>query len=221
MDNHTNYAGLEAKDQKTYLRILNSDGSIRTTVPEGTQGAVARAWEAPDGSKGTKHELVFSRLSGLITDIKFIDGDYGQNLVLEFTNDGNSVYLSLGVSSPFAEDVMKKLPNVDLKQEVTLAPYAFEDERGKSKKGVTLYQGGTEPENKIANFFQEWDKEKKEFIYKNNYPKPKGDTKAYTKSHWQQYFLSCRIFLVEYTQQNILTQFEGVEKKEDVDDVAF
>ena len=221
MDNHTNYAGLEAKDQKTYLRILNSDGSIRTTVPEGTQGAVARAWEAPDGSNGTKHELVFSRLSGLITDIKFIDGDYGQNLVLEFTNDGNSVYLSLGAASRFAEDLMKKLPGVDMKQVVTLAPYSFEDEQGKVRKGVTLYQGGTEPENKIANFFQEWDKEKKEFIYKNNYPKPKGDTSSYSKDKWKAYYLECLIFLTEYTQEHIVPQFTSAVSEVDADDVPF
>ena len=214
------YEGLEAKDQKTYLRILNSDGTIRTTVPEGTQGAVARVWEAPDGSKGTKHELVFSRLSGLITDIKFVDGDYGQNLVIEFTKGDGVVYLSLGVSSPFAEDMMKKLPNVDLKKEVIIAPYAFEDERGKTKKGVTLYQDGTEPENKVGNFFQEWDNDKKQFIYKNDYPKPKGDTSTYSSDKWKAYFLDCRIFLTEYTEKNIVSQFGAPAPVSD-DDVPF
>lgn len=186
---------LIANKQDKYITIL-SDGTLRLPVPEGTEGAVKREYELKDGTKGSKTELVFNKITGKITDIKIFDGDFGKLLQLTITDEAGDMVLSVSTAQNFGEDLMKKLPNIDLDKEVSLAPYAFEDEKGKSKKGVTV----TQDEVKIKNYF--YDEEKKEVT--NGYPKPKGDTTKYSSDKWKIYFLEAREFLTEYIEERFV-----------------
>ncbi len=61
-----------------FVSIL-ADGKMHMTVPEGTEGAVKRDYETSDGKKGTKHELVYTELSGMIEKIEFYEGDFGKS----------------------------------------------------------------------------------------------------------------------------------------------
>ena len=184
---------LTKNDSKTYVSILG-DGSLRVQVQEGTPDAVRREFEKSDGTKGVKHELVYDALSGKITNVSFFEGDYGKLLQVKITDKGSSVYLSLSTSLNFGEDLMKKLPNINLDEDVKLVPYSFEDDNGKTKKGITVYQN----KEKVKNFF--FDADNKKNI--NGYPDPEGDIGKYDSDDWKLYFISARKFLVEYTEKN-------------------
>lgn len=171
-----------------FLSIL-SDGTIRLSVPEGTEGAVRREYETSDGKTGVKHELVYTELSGMLTDVKFFEGDFGKLIQLTIEDVGEDpVVLSIGTASNFGEDLMKKLPGVDIEKPIVISPYSFEDEKGKKRKGVTLSQDG----NKIENYY--YDKEGKKNI--NGYPELKI-TKKMSKDDWKMYFLKVRMFLID------------------------
>lgn len=191
-------------DEKKFVSIL-SDGSLRLPVVEGTEGAIKREYEMSDKTMGVKHELVFKSLSGVITDIAFFEGDFGKLIQVTFFDkeaevEAQEFVLSIGTATNFGEDLLKKLPSVDLTKEVTLTPYSFEDDRGKTRRGVTLLQDG----EKITNFF--YDIEKKKNI--NKYPDPEGDTKTYDSDDWKMYFTKARKFLVKYAEDNLVKKEE-------------
>lgn len=204
----------ESKKEQNYLSIL-ADGKLHMTVPEGTEGAVVREYETSDGTKGHKWEKVYKDVIGKITKIGFFDGDYGRSLQLTIT-DGEEipVVLSLSTSSNYGEDMMKKLLNIDLEKIVKIAPYSFTDEKGKSKKGVTVWQFSEETgkNEKITNYF--YDTEAKKNIH--GYPEPKKLKKPLSKDQWKLYFGECREFLVE-----TITEKFGIEDQTSASDKDF
>lgn len=181
------------------MNILGSDGTLRLAVPEGTEGAVRREYETSDGKKGVKHELIFKSLCGKITNMQMHEGDYGKNLLVTFSYDGGADTVSFNTTSPFGEDFMKKLPNINLDEFVTVSPYNFTDDNGKVRKGVTVTQGDV----KLQNYF--YDAEKKKSLHK--YPEPEGDTGKYDKDDWKIYFTQCRKFLVKNVEENFLPAY--------------
>jgi hypothetical protein len=94
---------------------------------------------------------------------------------------------------------MKKLPNIDLTKDVKIAPYSFEDDKGKSRKGVTVYQG----EVKIESFY--WDKVKEKAS--NGLPQPEGDTSKFDSDDWKMHFMVVRKFLVKQVEVLALEKF--------------
>lgn len=192
--------GLAAKEMRRYITVLSSEGDLRESVPEGTEGAVRREYETSDGKTGVKFEKVYKSLGGKIVDVNLWDGDYGTSLQITVDFGGDEpVVLSLGTNTPYGEDVMKKLPNINLNEHVVFSPYNFTDEKGKNRRGMSITQGDV----KLQSFF--FDAENKKSI--NGLPEPKGDTSKYTKEKWQLYFATVRDFLVDYTRDNVLPQF--------------
>lgn len=191
------------------MNILGSDGTLRLVVPEGTEGAVFREYETSDGKKGSKWELVFKSLSGVISNMQFHDGDYGRNLMVTLAYDGGEDTISLPTASPFGEDFMKKLPNLDLKEVVEIAPFSFQDEKtGKIRRGVTVKQAGKEwKDDKVPNFFYKAGPEGSRGENINGYPTPEGDTSKYTKDDWKIYFLQARKFLTGYVEEKYIPLF--------------
>lgn len=189
------------KSNDKFVSIL-SDATMRLVVPEGTEGAVKRDYETSDGKTGTKHELVFTELSGFIKEISFYDGDFGKLIQLKVEDgDEEPVVLSLGTATNFGEDIMKKLPNIDLEKRVTLSPYSFEDkETKKNHRGISIKQD----DQKIESFY--YDKAKKKNI--NGYPDTKFKSKKVSSDDWKLYFLNARVFLIE----DITKRFKIVEK---------
>ena len=190
---------LTQKDVKKYISILSSDGTLRTVVDKNTPGAVEREYETSDGKKGSKFELVFAKLEGKITNIAFWEGDYGKNLQIEVENAGEKAVLSVGVESSFGEDIMKKLPNIALDKEISFEPFAFENDKGKQVKGVSIKQGG----EKIANYY--WDADKKKPL--NGLPKIDGKAENFDKDDWKVHFIKVRKFLTEEVQKLIEVKF--------------
>jgi hypothetical protein len=180
---------------KTYAGVI-SDGSIRVKVEEGTPKAVRRDYETPKGEKGFKFELVYSSIDGIIVGINFKETDFGDFIDIDIDcKDSGIVCLGLGLETSFAQDIMKKLPNIDLSKEVRIAPYSMLKENGKSLKGITVYQDG----NKLKGFF--YDEEAKKNI--NGFPAI-DESKEYTKDDWKIYFINVKNFLKKYIEENII-----------------
>lgn len=177
---------------KKFVTIL-ADGKFHQSVPEGTPGEVQRQYEDKEGFMKTKNELVFDSVTGKITKISFEDGDFGKSLQLEIDGEG---VVSVGTASNFGEDLMKKLPNIDLAQPVKLVPYAITD-GGKNKRGVTVYQNDA----KVNSFY--WNG--KETI--NGLPET-GDTSKFTSDDWKVYFITARKFLVSEVEKLIANMNE-------------
>jgi len=189
----------------TYASI-GADGSIRIPAQANEPGAVLREYELSDGTTGSKWEKIYTEISGKITGINFYDGDYGKvlNVILE-DNDGK-YSLSVSTQSNFAEDLMKKLPNIDLSSEVVIKPYSFDDKKtGKNRKGCSVIQG----ENKITNFFIK-DLEDGKYEVANGYPPVPNQTMD--KEDWKIYFLHARKFLVSFIEQQIIPMVTPIDK---------
>ncbi len=177
------------KSHKTFASVI-SDGSIRVQVEENTPGAVKRDYELKSGEKGVKFEMVYKSLSGFITSINFKDTDFGQFLNIEV----DEIVLSLNTDGNFAQDLMKKLPKINLGQEVKLAPYSLVTDSGKNLKGITVYQNN----EKITSAF--WNGEKTI----NGMPVvKKEDGEKYKKDDWKIFFITVKKFLIEYTEKNV------------------
>ncbi len=183
---------------------IKADGKLHEKVSKETEGAVLREYELKDGTKGEKWELLYSKVEGYITEVKFEDGDFGENLLITLKDGEDEIVLAQGVSTAFGEDMLKKLPALNFAEKVTIAPYAFEDERGRVKNGVTFYQNS----DKVASFF--WDGEKN----LHGFPAiDKKEDEDWSKDEWKAHFLKVRIFLTKYAKENVVSKFaEGAEE---------
>lgn len=192
----------------TYVSIL-SDGLLHVSANEGDEGAVKRTYETSDGLKGEKWEYQYTDLTGVITKVAFFEGKFGTSLNITVKDDEDKEYiLSTGAASKFGEDLMKKLPNINLKKPVKIAPYSFEDDKTKKKKqGVTVYQ----EEEKITNFYYDGKKNVHGYPdFPKDIAKLMKEKKTVPKSKWKLYFGTVNDFLIE----DITKRFK-IEKSED------
>lgn len=197
---------------KPYLSIIQ--GNFRQTVEETSQGAIRRDYELKDGTKGTKFELSFIEWSGKIIDLRMKDTKYGETLEIEM----NDAIITINVESRYFDDIMMKLPAVNLAQTLSIHPYDFEVD-GKRKKGISLEQNG----EKIKSYY--WND--KDGTSCNGLPQPKADAKkTYKKSDWTLYFLTRTNFLkatldgIKETLESIVPEISTVAPLNEVDTSA-
>lgn len=185
------------EQEKRTFAIVLSDGTVRINTEENNPKAVKREFEDKDGNKKVKFELVYKGIKGQIIDLGFFENDFGKSCNITFRDDsGEDTVLSLNTALNFCDDLLKKLPNINLDKEVSLSPYSFLDDKAKNRKGITVWQNG----NKLENYFYDTTEKKN----KNNFPDPEGDTKKYDKDDWKMYFMKTRKFLQKYTEENII-----------------
>lgn len=197
---------LKVKEDKIFASVL-ADGAIHIECDEGDEGAKKREYETSDGKIGVKFEKIYSEITGIISNVRFQDGNYGVQLQLTITDgDEKPITLSLGTASNFGERMMEKLLAVDLTQPVTIAPYSFTDEKGKSKKGVTVIQDG----KKIQNYFYDFEKKQK----LHGFPEPKKSKKPLSKDQWKMYYMEARLFMIDF-----ITEKLGLEEVKKVDEL--
>jgi hypothetical protein len=209
----------EIREKQLYYTIVA--GSFRVQVPQDSPDAVRRDWKSADGTKsGTKYERVVNALFGFISDIQFRDGDFGMQMfvTLDENEDGEKPVIALATQSRECEDLMKKLPNINLSKEVRLRPFNFEGSEGDEVRGMEVMQQDEEEKFKvkITNFFR--DVEKKVNI--NGYPNPDGETEEYSKDDWKIYFLSARKFLINYTKEKIAPKLMQTQDQKDDEQFA-
>lgn len=212
----------------TFASVL-ADGKIHVSVAEGTDGAVERAYATEEDKKsgsdkksGLKHELIYTELEGMLLKVDFHEGNYGKNLLLTIgeEDDEKPTTLSLATEGNFGEDAMKKLPNIDLKKAVILAPYSFPDKRtGKQKRGVTITQKNKKGEDvKIASFYTDSDKKAPINGYPVNPKAKKGEKIA--KSVWRKFFGEAREFLIEDITKRFKIEEQKSQADKDYDDMG-
>jgi len=201
---------LTSYEQRTYANII-SDGTIRIRCGENDPKAVKRDYELKDGTKGTKIERVYNELSGIITALAFYEGDYGKTLQVTVSDNEEEIVLCMNISTNFAEDLMKKLPNLNLDNRVIFKPYAFEDDKKKLKKGISIIQGG----QKIKSYFHDATNQPI-----NGYPGLTKDIKEYDTDDWKIYFIGTRKFLQQYIESNIIPKLQYTPAGETTDNVT-
>jgi len=210
----------KSTENNIYLSVI--DGTLRQSVPEGTVDAVKRDWEA-GGKSGTKWELVYKATVGKIQAIDIYEGEkegkkfQNLNIVLDENENGKIPVISVGLKSRYADDLLKKLPNVDLDEEVRFRPYSFQPD-GEDRKviGVELTQrnGVGQFENKVMSHFSKKVGDKWEAL--NGYPVPEGDTSTYSSDDWDIFYKQARKFMVAYLMDNVIPKLES-KTEEDKD----
>ena len=203
----------------TFLSIIA--GELRQTVPEGTPGAILREWVI-SGVPGKKWEVPFPGVEGIISSVEFHESErFGKNISVWLKDGGELFCVSVGVKSPYGEDIIKKLPSVNLKESVTLTPYEFTP-KGKDKelKGVTFTQNGV----KLKNFYKD-----AEGNPLNGLPTTDGNTEGMDKEErsefWTSFFSKQRRFMIKEIETKIIPKLEPApefrKKEEKVEEVGY
>jgi len=189
-------------NSERYISI-KADGLFHEKVDKDTEGAVLREYTLKDGTEGSKWELLYRSVDNVfIKGIRFEDSDYGENILTTLVDaEGNEVVWSESTGSNFGTDYMKKLPNLDFSAKVSIKPYAFEDENGRDRRGVSIFQ-----EDKVQGYFYDGEKNT------NGFPEP--ESKEMSKDDWKVYFIQVKKFLTNYTKENIIPKFEGVVEEQ-------
>ena len=193
---------LTKKENRRFINILSVDGTLREKVEEGALGSVRRDYEKTDGTKGTKFELVYAKIEGIIRDVRVYEGDQFRSLHITIENnvggESDTAILSIPADGSYGDDVMKKLPVVDISLPVSFAPYSFEDDKGKNRRGMTIVQNS----KKLQNYYYDFATKKS----LHGFPEPEGDTATFKKEDWRIHFMKVRKFLIAETEKWIIAK---------------
>lgn len=189
-----------SKDRPQYFNVLASDGTFRKVVDQSTEGAVRRDYETSDGKKGTKWELKADSIEGVISRLGIYEGEYGKNILIALGDEDGEVIISLSSSSNFGEDFMKKLPAIDMTKPVKLSPYSFEDDKGKTRRGISIMQN----EKKIESAYSEKNEKTGKWKVTNGMPETDGDTAKFDTDDWKAHFIKVRKFLLGKLEEHEL-----------------
>lgn len=183
------------REEVNFIKIIAETGKFHMEVPEGTEGAIIREGSV-NGKDYRKVEKTFDTLAGKIRTIDVKEGEYGTNLYIKISD----IILGANTEGSFAQDLMKKIPNIDLNIDVILQPYSFTNDKGKDVRGVTVKQVIGDEEVKIENFF--YDKKTKKEA--KGYPVFPTNWEKYTKDQWKAYRLEVLVFLKKYITDNYI-----------------
>lgn len=139
-----------------YLKIDKKEGNFFQTSKTPQEGFERNDWEV-DGKTGTNYKKYFKEpITGEFIDVRYNpDGEYGD--VLSFTlKDGEEYYIIQTNFEPitgrldyFAEDFIKRLPNLVKGQVYTCNPFVYQPEdRDRPYRGISFWEG--EERNKDA-----------------------------------------------------------------------
>jgi hypothetical protein len=139
------------RKSKIYYNVMNGKvvRSYGKVKPEQEiEGLTARINKKQD----TVYEVNHDAVSGRIKSIGLIEStDYGDKLELVLTDFEEESNVQMMFSGNYAKSFMMRMHNINPTQDITIVPYSFVDrETGKTRTGLTIYQGGLEAENKIT-----------------------------------------------------------------------
>ena len=194
-----------------YLSIIG--GNLSQKVEENTPGAKRREYETKDGATGVKFELHYKNLVGKISGMEFKDGDFGEQFILSLTKWEDNAKIHMSTDSRYFTAFAKKLPNVNVDEEITLNSFDFTTKDGKQLRGLDIKQG----EEKIIDAY--WDADKKKAL-KGIPSVSDKDAKGYDKDDWKMFFMTVKKFLKKEVQATVLpTTSEQPLDISDADDV--
>jgi hypothetical protein len=103
----------------------------------------------------TVYEVQHSAIEGYIESVSVETTElYGDKLVLVLSDGAESSTIQMNFSSNYAKSFLMRIRNISTTNNVILVPYSFEDKTtGKTRTGITVYQGSIANENKVASSF--------------------------------------------------------------------
>ncbi len=127
-------------EKKVYLSIVG--GKFAKRVAEGTEGAVEREIEY-EGKKRNVWEINYSSLKAMIDSVDLKEGDkFGDQLQINMSFVDDRFTVTLPLQSREGKAFMMCLPNLNLKEVVTLQPYNYTRKiDNKHLQGMGIVQG--------------------------------------------------------------------------------
>jgi hypothetical protein len=179
-------------------------------VDANTPNAVMRELANGGQSWALEHDYV----SGVIENIFYKeDKQYGNSFEVVM-RDGVELYqISFSEESRFCADFLKKLPNVNLSNELKITAYDFTNQEGKHVAGVSLEQDGT----KITSFYDKKHEKDGKVTWEllHGFPKSEGvDFKD--KDETKIYFIQVKKFLRSEFSRLFSDKFNKPEPKQEV-----
>ena len=212
---------MEEQAQRNVRYYSISGGTFTTKVNSDHPEAVLKEYQDDDGNTVKKYVREIPALFGKIENIEFYEGGFGKNvnIYLEKDEDGVTPVISVGVANRFGEDLLKKIPSIDLTKAVRIRPFSFTPEDSKKEvRGVDVRQVDLEGKftRKVENFF--YDSKAKKGL--NGYPEVDFDTEKADSDDWRMYYTKARKYTISYIEKNVLPKFQQ-ETKPKSDKVAY
>jgi hypothetical protein len=184
---------LGTPENVTYLSI--GWGKLRKKAQAMAEGVVERTTQK--GEKSLAYE--YSYVEGKITKIYRKESkEYGNSFEVRVDDGKDKFSVSFKEGSRSCQDLLTKLPNIDLNQPVKISPFQMMNEKtGKEFRGVSIQQNGV----KIPNAFSAKVGEN-EWKYYHGYPEP--TKKNMNETELKIYFLMVTDFLTKYTIEHTI-----------------
>jgi len=207
--------GSNTGSPKIYLTV--GFGKIRQKTLENKQkvnkdtpGAAMRKLANDAESWALEHDFI----SGIIENIFYKeDKQYGNSFEVVIRDVTDLYQLSFSEDSRFCADFLKKLPNVNLSDQLKITAYDFVNQESKHVAGISIEQSG----NKITSFYDKKheDKEKVTWELLHGFPKSEGvDFKD--KDETKIYFIQVKKFLRSEFSRLFSDKFNKPEPKQEV-----
>lgn len=214
------------KKKSNYYTI--KDGSFRLPSHKDDPEVRPREYTNPKtGESGVAYEKGFKALYGVITDISFRENTLKDGTTLRSLNislgedeQGTEQVISLPIDSRYSSDFLKKLPAINLEQEVRLMPYDFEDQ-GPRQVGISVCHRNPDTDQfdvKVKDYFLEVVEKngKKEYLNLFGFPKATEED----AHDWPFYFKKVNKFLINYATKNVLPKLNKSGVVEGLKEVA-
>jgi hypothetical protein len=140
-----------------YLKVSFKDGSIYETSKEPQEGFEKNEWSVA-GRSGVNYKKVYRKpISGALVSVKHRDTNFGQTLAVVLRNED---YFQIEVPlmdrdeiSPFAENIIRQLPNLQKGMEYDVTGFVYQPEGSKYQyRGLTFRKDGTEKVEKSLSY---------------------------------------------------------------------
>ncbi len=204
----------------TYLKFKK--GNVVAKGEEGAKHVKARIIDFGDMKGETTFEVQMESITGVVSRVQVVKGNYGEELLLTIPNAVGKVFMGAGSFEErhmeltvislstsgmgYFETLAQKLPAINLDKEVTLKPYDFIP-KGKehSNTGISVMQDG----EKITDYFRD---DKGKAIH----GAPEADIGG-EHDDWKEFFEERRKFLKKFIRKNIAEK----EEEAQADDLTF
>lgn len=123
--------------KRFFLNIVA--GKLTQRVEETTEGAIKRI----NSEDRVVYEKYYDGIVGHISDVALTQGKYGEEVVISLKpNEETTVQIQLNMNTDYAKDFLKKLPNINVSEVVTLSPYSFDDKEKRKADGTPVKRTG-------------------------------------------------------------------------------
>ena len=193
-----NYTGVP------FLSIVG--GNLVKRVEKDTPGAKERVNKLGK----TVYEVSYQAWRGIVKDWKIVDSDYGKTLHVNFDD------VTVSLSGKSQSEFIKRFAGAKKDEEITIRPYDFTTDDGQRKSGLTIIQG----EEKLKDYFSDYDTKTRRFTYKNSYPAPQAEWGKMTEAQKKIYYITTEEFLQNYVMLNPINNIGAKVEEEEVPTIS-